>query len=124
MGFAVHHVINPTDEARIFYTIPRAMNAIHDLGVLHCDGMARNILWHEEPGRTFIIHIERSKPQQRRNDGGKSLGIISPNKESLRALPAADTKTDVMLMIVEVREEDFAQEVRRAVNFTADLLCS
>lgn len=98
------------------------MNAIHDLKVLHCDAMPRNILWHKESGG-----FERSKLQQQQNDGGKRkkpLKIISPNKSSLRALPAADTKTDVIRKIVDVREEDFVQEVRRAVSFTAHLLCA
>lgn len=92
------------------------MNAIDDLKVLHCDAMPRNILWHKESGGLFIVDFERSKLQQQQNDGGKRKKpqrIISPNKPSLRALPAADTKTDLIRKIVDVRGEDFAQGAAR-----------
>lgn len=48
----------PTKEPHVPGQAVEAMQAIHQLGVLHCDAMPRNILWSEETKHVMFIDFE------------------------------------------------------------------
>ena len=83
--------------------IRRSLQAVHKLGVLHCDAEARNLLWHE--GQVLVIDFERAKIVEQRH----VLGDVSPNKTRQK------TKQSLVVKDLDEWEDGFKHELNRAL---------
>ena len=83
--------------------IKQSLQAVHELGVLHCDAEARNLLWHE--GQVLVIDFERAKIVEQRH----ALGNISSNKVRQR------TKHSSVAKELDELKDDFMYELNGAM---------
>jgi len=96
-GTQINRHINYDNEFHVLAQATRSLGAIHRLGLLHRDALARNMLWNEECSRVMVVDFERAVSQVIKCT---ALGSTSNQRST-----GKDHKTD---------DDDFAREVRSA----------
>ncbi|EDN05911.1 predicted protein [Histoplasma mississippiense (nom. inval.)] len=102
-------------ETQIVSAVSEALQAVHALGVLHCDAEERNMFWSEEGENVLVIDFERAKilrreraplentsPNQKRKRGSKSMG--------------GETELAVRQKRIDAKFERELQETVRSLN--------
>ena len=79
-GTALYRHRNNDIKPHLTQQVERAMQAIHNLNVLHRDPFARNILWNSTSGQVIVIDFERAEILELR----PALGIVSLNPKRAR----------------------------------------
>lgn len=73
-----------------------AIEAIHQLGVLHKDAMARNMLWSEELGRVLFIDFERAEIRNLTKKSKREIrGVMKQKKRLEPASPNLKRKRTI-----------------------------
>ena len=86
MGYAGRTLamITQIEPDRLIRLAEVSLHAIHELGVLHSDPIAGNMVYNEDSGRVMFIDFERAQFERRRHP----LGSLSPNKKGKQATDA------------------------------------
>lgn len=116
-GKLIFKYVTAENKDHVEEQVAESARAIHDLGILHEDLKARNILWSEELSRVMIIDFERAQVVKKPR---VALGVISPNRKRKRAgeKKMAETVKHIEEESVAFRNETqmAMSEVRRSLN--------
>ena len=124
-GVPVFRAINEANKPDILSNITHAMDAIHQLRVLHCDAMPRNIMTDEKSGWVQIVDFERAKIQKEvvsrkkislrsKSANGRVIQPSSHSKMSTAEKPAGQDGE-----VIEMKDVHFNRELRIALSHTA-----
>ncbi|KAI9809912.1 MAG: hypothetical protein M1825_000345 [Sarcosagium campestre] len=76
-GQPIRKCTNGNNRAQLVQQARNAMQAIHELGVLHRDAEPRNLLWDATAGQVMVVDFERAETVQTR----PVLAELSPNRK-------------------------------------------